>query len=160
MSFSIKNEEKLPNKASFYFNESNWWVQDKSKKNALAVYDFLKEKYFEARLNNKKPQGFSPNRISKAIKLDPHQVTYALWLFGMLKTQPYKFETDITPGGKPRNNVYLVNLFGKDKKNLQKLLEDQKNKPSLKNKKIAHLSEPKKVSASAHVCRDEKKGKK
>lgn len=139
MSFSIKNKEKLPNKVPFYFNESNWWMQDKSKKNAFAVYDFLKEKYFEAKLNNKKPQGFSPNRISKATKIDPHQVTYALWFFAMLKTQPYKFETDITPGGKPRNNVYLVNLFSEDKKKLQKILEDQKNTPDIKNKKSAHL---------------------
>lgn len=139
MSFSIKNKEKLPNKVPFSFNESSWWVQPKSMKNAYAVYDFLKDKYFEAILNNKKPQGFSPNRISKAIKIDPHQVTYALWVFGMYKINPYRFEPDITPGGKPRNNVYLVNMFAEDKKKLQKMLEERKNTPGIQNKKSVHL---------------------
>lgn len=160
MSFSIKNEDKLPTKLPLYFNNSYWWLQKRSKKNAFAVYQFLVKEYFEAILNNKKPQGYSPSRIAEATKIDKHQVTYSLWIFAMLKIQPYRFETDVTPGGKPRHKVFLVNLLEKERKELDKLLKEKKNKPGLKNKKIAHLSEPQKVSASAHVCRDEKKGRK
>jgi len=128
MSFSIKNKDKLPNKLPLYFNNSNWWLQKRSKENAFAVYHFLVEKYIEAILCNKKPTGYSPSRIAEATKIDKHQVTYALWIFAMLDIQPYRFETDITPGGKPRHKVFLMNLMKKERKKLDKLLEEQKNK--------------------------------
>ena len=127
--FSIKNKNNLPMKLNLQDKESSsWWLQKRSKQNAMRVYDFLFERYLDSVSRNQEPKSYSLTRIAEATKLNPHQITYVVLLLTMMQDQKFKIKTDITSGGKPRHNVYLVGFFAKDKAKVEDLL--LKNKAS------------------------------